>query len=438
VDPLFIEKIHKCVKQNASFPVYIHARTEFVAVVLKFGGTSVATIPRIKRVAQTVAERHRDERIVVVVSAMAGVTDQLNGYLEKIGAMTSEDDVVLSSGEQITMALLSIALSDLGHSAKSFLGWQLPIVTDDCHRNARITSIETASLCACFAEDTIPVIAGFQGITPKNRLTTLGRGGSDTTAVAVAAAIKADRCDIYTDVDGVYTADPRIVPRAQKQDQISYEEMFELSSSGAKVLQARSVELAMRYNVPIKVLSTFIDSQGTDINGKIRGYAIRDGIESGEQGKGTGQHKAVKVDNFGMSMEATRITGIAYKHNIAKVDIKSPSADILLTILENNIPFDLLAQHEVEHCIHLSLIVEIPYVDRIQTCCTIDRNVAAISVVGIGIENDAIALIINTCKNNSIPILAMSFSRLKVSIITTKQNVELAVFVLHSAFFPEQ
>jgi aspartate kinase len=240
-----------------------------VLVVLKFGGSSVANVSRILRVARIVIEKHvkKNESVVIVVSAMAGVTDQLNGYLAQMNAMTSEDDVVLSSGEPVTTALLAVALTNLGYSAKSFLGWQVPIMTDARHRNARIVRVGTDNLQTCLTQHTIPVVAGFQGITEDSRITTLGRGGSDTTAVALAAAIHADRCDIYTDVDGVYTADPRIVPNAKKLDQVSYEEMFELATSGAKVLQARSVELAMRHNVQVRVLSSFMESSGTVIGG---------------------------------------------------------------------------------------------------------------------------------------------------------------------------
>ncbi|MBV1900186.1 MAG: aspartate kinase, partial [Kordiimonadaceae bacterium] len=223
-----------------------------VRIVKKFGGTSVGDIDRIKNVAKTVAKAFNDgEEVAVVLSAMSGMTNTLVGYCRDAAPMhdAREYDVVVSAGEQITIGLLSIALQELGVPARSFLGWQIPIRTSNVHGSARIDEIETEALEECLKGGRVAVVAGFQGLADDNRITTLGRGGSDTSAVALAAALKADRCDIYTDVDGVYTTDPRIVPKARKLDKITHEEMLEMASLGAKVLQTRSVALAMTHGV---------------------------------------------------------------------------------------------------------------------------------------------------------------------------------------------
>src|ERR1700742_1117971 len=235
-------------------------------IVQKFGGTSVADIDRIKAVALRVKrEADAGNQIAVVVSAMSGVTNQLVGWTNSFGAIPDqkEYDVVVASGEQVTAGLTALALQELGLKARSFLGWQVPIETDTAHGKARIEGIPTASLDAVLARGEIPVVAGFQGVAPGSRVATLGRGGSDTSAVALAAALKAERCDIFTDVDGVYTTDPRIVAKAKKLDKITYEEMLEMASLGAKVLQTRSVELAMNHRVRVQVLSSFTDAPGT-------------------------------------------------------------------------------------------------------------------------------------------------------------------------------
>ena len=239
-------------------------------IVQKFGGTSVADIPRIRAVAQKVAaEVEAGHQVAVVVSAMAGVTNQLVGYCREVSPFHDlrEYDAVVAAGEQVTCGLLAIALQECGVPARSWLGWQVPIRTDGVHGKARIVDIDTSELDARMTTGEVPVLAGFQGVAPgtaqAGRIATLGRGGSDTSAVAVAAALKADRCDIYTDVDGVYTADPRIVRRARKLSKITYEEMLELASLGAKVLQTRSVEMAMKHGVRLQVLSSFENVPGT-------------------------------------------------------------------------------------------------------------------------------------------------------------------------------
>ncbi|HIJ38906.1 MAG TPA: aspartate kinase, partial [Rhodospirillaceae bacterium] len=235
-------------------------------IVMKFGGTSVGDCERIKNVAQRVkAEVNRGNQVAVVVSAMSGVTNQLVEYCRQLAPLHDqrEYDTVVSTGEQVTIGLLAIALQEIGVPARSWMGWQLPIRSDGAHGKARIESIDTKLLAAQLTEGQVAVVAGFQGIGPEDRVTTLGRGGSDTSAVALAAALKADRCDIYTDVDGVYTTDPRIVAKARKLDKITYEEMLELASLGAKVLQTRSVEMAMKHRVRVQVLSSFVDAPGT-------------------------------------------------------------------------------------------------------------------------------------------------------------------------------
>ena len=266
-------------------------------IVQKFGGTSVADIARLENVALRVKrEVDQGHQVAVVVSAMAGVTNQLVGYTKAFSNIQNspEHDAVISTGEQITTGLLALALQQLGLAARSFMGWQIPIYTTATHTNAQITHINPAALEDCFDQGVIPIIAGFQGITLEGRLTTLGRGGSDTTAVAIAAAVKADRCDIYTDVEGVYTADPRIVPKAAKLKQISYTEMLELAAQGAKVLHSRSVETALQHQVPVRVLSSFQDKPGTDVL------------------------MPPSINSF------LRISGITHKEDWVKIQLKTP------------------------------------------------------------------------------------------------------------------
>ncbi len=235
-------------------------------IVQKFGGTSVGSVERIKAVAQKVKATVDDgNEVAVVVSAMSGTTNQLVAWAKECGSFhdAREYDTVVATGEQVTIGLLAIALQDIGVDARSWLGWQIPIHTDDVHGAARIESIDTAKMEERLAKGQVAVVAGFQGIGPDHRITTLGRGGSDTSAVALAAALNADRCDIFTDVDGVYTCDPRMVPKARKLDDITFEEMLEMASGGAKVLQTRSVAMAMRHKVKLQVLSSFEDLPGT-------------------------------------------------------------------------------------------------------------------------------------------------------------------------------
>ena len=241
-------------------------------IVLKFGGTSVGDIDRIKNAAHKVkAEVDRGNEVAVVVSAMSGATNQLIKWVNEIAPLhdAGEYDVVVSTGEQVTIGLLAMALQQQGVQSRSWMSWQIPIRTDSAHAKARIVDIETAAMAKAMASGEVPIVPGFQGLSPEGRVTTLGRGGSDTSAVALAAALKADRCDIYTDVDGVYTTDPRIVEKARKIDQVTYEEMLEMASQGSKVLQTRSVEMAMNHHVRVQVLSSFDAALGSDLPGTI-------------------------------------------------------------------------------------------------------------------------------------------------------------------------
>lgn len=393
-----------------------------MTIVLKFGGSSVANISRIRRVAKIIIEKYiqKNEQIVVVVSAMAGMTDQFNNYLEEIGAThTSEDDLVLSAGESITTALLAISLKNMGYITQSFLGWQLPIITNSTPRNAKILNVSVGNLHRCFDQNTIPIVAGFQGITEFSRITTLGRGGSDTTAVALAAALNAERCDIYTDVDGVYTADPRIVPSAKKLEKLSYEEMFELSLAGAKILQARSVELAMKYHVLIHVCSSFVENKGTLIT-----------------------HKEKIMENLS-------ITGIAHQQNIVKFDVSGEDPlQIFAALLNFNIPLDFVSQNTLKCQEKIIFLVESSNAEQIEGYCKdlkdkkiishleIDYNIAKISVIGVGIgcQNKAILTALQTCQAQKIPILSLILTPLHLSLIITKTHIDIAVLALHSAF----
>jgi aspartate kinase len=296
-------------------------------IVLKFGGTSVRDIDRIKSVALRVKrEVDAGHEIAVVVSAMAGVTNQLVDWVGQISRLhdAREYDAVVASGEQVTAGLVALALQDIGVNARSWLGWQIPLHTDGVHGKARIAEIPTAEIERRFAEGQVAVVAGFQGIGPDQRITTLGRGGSDTSAVALAAALKADRCDIFTDVDGVYTADPRIVTKARKLDRITYEEMLEMASQGAKVLQTRSVEMAMNHSVRVQVLSSFVDAPGTLV---------------------------VDEDEI---VEQQVVSGIAYSRDEAKVtllrvaDRPGVAASIFGPLADHSINVDMIVQNVSE------------------------------------------------------------------------------------------
>ncbi len=408
---------------------------------MKFGGTSMAGTERIRRVAQIVkAQAEQGDEVAVVVSAMAGDTDRLVGFCREANALydPAEYDVVVASGEQVTAGLLAITLQSLGCKARSWLGWQMPIHTDDAHAKARIGTIEADALTASMARGEIAVIPGFQGLTDDNRITTLGRGGSDTSAVAVAAAVKADRCDIYTDVNGVYTTDPRIVSRARKLTAVTYEEMLELASVGAKVLQTRSVGLAMKEKVRVQVLSSFTEEGAPDAN-SIPGTMI------------VSDEELEKSD-----VERQVITGIAHDKNEAKItltrvpDRPGAVANIFAPLADANINVDMIIQNVGRDKGETDVTFTCPGAD-LARCTDIlenqreaigfnrvisDTKVAKISVVGVGMKSHAgvASTMFSALADRKINIQAISTSEIKVSVLIDEDETELAVRVLHTAY----
>ncbi|MFN5643058.1 MAG: aspartate kinase [Sphingomonadales bacterium] len=410
-------------------------------IVMKFGGTSMAGTERIRRVAQIVKRQaERGDQVAVVVSAMAGETDRLVTFCREANPLydPAEYDVVVASGEPVTSGLLAITLQALGCKARSWLGWQLPIHTDAAHAKARIGTIDSEELIASMAEGTIAVIPGFQGLTDDNRVTTLGRGGSDTSAVAVAAAIKADRCDIYTDVDGVYTTDPRIVTRARKLKAVTYEEMLELASVGSKVLQTRSVGLAMKEGVRVQVLSSFIDENAPDAD-SIPGTLI---VTDEELEKA--------------HVERQLITGIAADKNEAKVtltrvpDRPGAVAHIFGPLAEANINVDMIIQNVGRDKGETDVTFTVPQADLARATDVLqnqrekigynrlipDTKVAKISVVGVGMKSHAgvASTMFSALADRKINIQAISTSEIKVSVLIDEDETELAVRVLHTAY----
>ncbi len=406
-------------------------------IVMKFGGTSMAGIERIRSVAARVAhEAAAGNQVAVVVSAMAGETDRLVQFCREASSLYDprEYDVVVSAGEQVTSGLLAIALQDAGVAARSWLGWQLPIRTSGTHGSARIGEIDTGALDASLARGEVAVIPGFQGVADGARVTTLGRGGSDTSAVAIAAAMKADRCDIYTDVDGVYTTDPRIVPRARKLGRVTYEEMLELASVGAKVLQTRSVGLAMKERVRVRVLSSFDD--GKDIEGH-RGTLI-----VGEE----------EVDQ----MERQLITGIAHDKNEVKItltavpDRPGSVGGIFAPLADAGINVDMIVQNVALAQGSTDVTFTVPGSDLARSLDVLERSrdeigfaklvhdtrVAKISVVGVGMRSHAgvASTMFTTLGERGINILAITTSEIKVSVLIEEDYTELAVRVLHTAY----
>ncbi|WP_267388620.1 aspartate kinase [Sphingomonas sp. GC_Shp_3] len=408
-------------------------------IVMKFGGTSMAGMERIRSVAARVKrEVEAGNQVAVVVSAMAGETDRLVGFCREASSLydPKEYDVVVSAGEQVTSGLLAIALQAAGVPARSWLGWQLPIHTSDAHASARIGTIDTVALDASLARGEVAVIPGFQGVTDDHRITTLGRGGSDTSAVAVAAAMKADRCDIYTDVDGVYTTDPRIVPRARKLKRVTYEEMLELASVGAKVLQTRSVGLAMKEQVRVQVLSSFTgpDAPMADT---LPGTMI-----VGEE----------EIDD----VERQLITGIAHDKNEAKItltavpDTPGAVAAIFEPLAGSNINVDMIIQNIAHNAGSTDVTFTVPQADLARSIEALnqarakigfaelvhDTRVAKISVVGVGMRSHAgvASTMFTTLGARAINIQAISTSEIKVSVLIHEDETELAVRVLHTAY----
>jgi aspartate kinase len=397
-------------------------------IVMKFGGTSVADLDRLREVALRVKREHKaGNQVAVVVSAMAGATNQLVGWCQALAPLhdAREYDAVVATGEQVTAGLLAIALQEIGVEARSWQGWQIPIRTDTAHAKARILAIDASELIERMGRGQVAVVTGFQGLAPDNRVATLGRGGSDTSAVALAAALKADRCDIYTDVDGIYTTDPRIVPQARKLAKISYEEMLELASVGAKVLQIRSVELAMNERVRVQVLSSFEDKPGTLV---------------------------VDEDEI---VEKELVSGIAYARDEAKITLRRVAdrpgiaATIFGKLAEENINVDMIVQNisadgttdmtftigktdlPRSHVALMAIQDQVGWSEVLE-----DPNVAKISVVGVGMRSHAgvANTMFRALADKAINIQVISTSEIKVSVLIAAEYTELAVRALHTAY----
>jgi len=398
-------------------------------LVMKFGGTSVADLARIKAVAQRVKrEVDAGAEVAVVVSAMSGVTNQLVDWVRSVSALhdAREYDAVVASGELVTAGLTALALQACGVSARSWQGWQVPIVTDDAHGKARIQQIDTAEIEKRFQLGMVAVVAGFQGLGPDNRVTTLGRGGSDTTAVALAAALKADRCDIFTDVDGVFTTDPRIVAKARKLDKITYEEMLEMASLGAKVLQIRSVEMAMKHRVRLQVLSSFNDVPGTLV---------------------------VDEDEI---VEQELVSGIAYSRDEAKItltqvpDRPGVAAAIFGPLADANINVDMIVQNVSQGgaTTDLTFTVSKSELERAikviegsrgaikYAALSPDSNVVKLSVIGVGMRSHAgiAQRMFQALAEKGINIQVISTSEIKISVLIAEDYTELAVRTLHTTY----
>jgi aspartate kinase len=399
-------------------------------IVMKFGGTSVADVERIRNVAKLVKrEVDRGNQVAVVVSAMAGETNKLVGWTRELSPLhdAREYDTVVAAGEQVTAGLLAVALSAIGVPARSWLGWQIPIKTSGMHGSARILDIVPDFLNERLAQGQVAVVAGFQGIAPDNRISTLGRGGSDTSAVALAAGLEADRCDIYTDVDGVYTTDPRITSKARRLDKIAYEEMLELASLGAKVLQTRSVEMAMVHRVPVRVLSTFdADSGGT-----------------------------IVCDEEDI-VEKNPVTGIAYTRDEAKItllripDQPGVAAAIFGPLADAGVNVDMIVQNVSEDGRRTDLTFTVSRAELDRALDAIRKaapqigykdlisaaNVAKVSIIGIGMRaHPGVAqTMFKTLAEKGINIQVISTSEIKVSVLISEDYVELAVRALHSAY----
>ena len=403
-------------------------------LVMKFGGTSVATLDRIRRAAKKVGvEVAKGYDVIVIVSAMSGKTNELVGWVNETSPMydAREYDAIVSSGENVTAGLMALTLQEMDVPARSWQGWQVPVLTTSAHSAARIEEIPTDNIMAKFADGMrVAVVAGFQGVSPEGRITTLGRGGSDTTAVAFAAAFEAQRCDIYTDVDGVYTTDPRVSPKARKLDRIAFEEMLELASLGAKVLQTRSVELAMRYKVKLRVLSSF-EEQSDDA-----GTLVCDEEEI---------------------MESNVVAGVAFSRDEAKMTLVSVAdrpgiaASIFGALSEAGVNVDMIVQNVSEEGrTDMTFSCPVDQVARAEKAMgdakgaelinfhdlIADQDVAKVSVVGIGMRSHTgvAAKMFEVLSNEGINIQVITTSEIKISVLINRKYMELAVQALHDAF----
>lgn len=407
-------------------------------LVMKFGGTSVGDLDRIRNVALHVKrEVEAGFEVAVVVSAMSGETNRLVGLARGLSPLhdAREYDTIVAAGEQISVGLLAIALQDIGVSARSWLGWQLPILTDDAHGSARIGDIDVDRMEEQFRQGRVAVVAGFQGVSPEGRIATLGRGGSDTSAVALAAALKADRCDIYTDVDGVYTTDPRIVPEARKLDRVSYEEMLEMASSGAKVLQTRSAELAMVHSVKLQVRSSFDAPDSAFPEDGLVGTLICSEEEI---------------------MEQEVVSGVAYTRNEAKITLRDVpdqpgvAAQVFGALADGSVNVDMIVQNVSTDGLKTDLTFTVANDDLDRTMSLIDEAkehlnfdaveqksaMAKISIVGIGMRSHAgvAQKMFKVLAEKAINIHVISTSEIKISVLIDDEYTELAVRALHAAF----
>ena len=396
-------------------------------LVLKFGGTSVADVTKITNVASIVEKENKNYKLVVVLSAMAGHTDNLQKLIDEVGYEDSpETDLIITSGEQISISLLSMILNKKGIKTNAMLGWQIPIITDNSYGKARIVNILGKKIIEKLSIYDVLVVAGFQGISIEGKISSLGRGGSDTTAVAIASAIEAERCDIYTDVEGIYTADPNIDKSAKKIDKISYDEMLEMSSLGAKVLQTRSVELAMKNNINLQVLSSIVNSKGT------------------------------LIVNDNKLVEKEIVSGISHSKNESKISISGVpdkpgiSAKIFGILSKSNINVDMIVQNISQDGIYANLTFTVPSGETKKAHELLDKNrkdinyksistasnLAKVSVVGMGMKSQSgvAQKMFQTLADEQINILAISTSEIKISVLIDKKHVDLAIKSLHKAY----
>ena len=396
-------------------------------IVMKFGGTSVANIEKINNVAKIIQKEIKKNKLIVILSAMAGVTNQMQNYIEEINSKNDiENDLILTSGENVTIGILSSVLNSKKIKSIPLLGWQVPIITDNNHQKAKILNIDKDRINKFLKDYDVIVLAGFQGINLQGNITSLGRGGSDTTAVAIAAATNADRCDIYTDVDGVFTSDPSIVDKARKINKLAYEEMLEMSSTGAKVLHTRSVELAMKNNLVLQVLSSITKKPGTLI-----------------------------LDEKNL-IEKEIVSGVSYSKNETKITISGIedkpgiSAKLFGLLADGNINVDMIVQNISQDGIYANITFTVPNNEAnfaseiLESNSSVisfkslktDENVSKISVIGMGMmsQSGVAQKMFKTLADNSINILAISTSEIKISVLIEGQYTDIAVKKLHDAY----